>query len=102
MIVLDAGVLIAHLDTSDARHSAATNLVAASGPEMLAMSPVSLAEAMVGPARKGSADRALALRMPDCCVLLAVSQPGAAVATFDDRLAGVAMSLGLRALPPRP
>jgi predicted nucleic acid-binding protein len=36
------------------------------------------------------------LKLPDCCVLLAAEQSGAAVATFDDRLAGAVTRRGLR------
>ena len=123
MIVLDASVLIAHLDAADSHHERADRLLAASGSEALSASVVTLAEVLVGPARKGVVDRALAaleqlavaavpiaretpvrlalvraetgLKLPDCCVLLAAEESGAAVATFDDRLAGAATSRGL-------
>ena len=123
MIVLDASVLIAHLDAADSHHERADRLLAASGSEELSASVVTLAEVLVGPARKGVVDRALAaleqlavaavpiaretpvrlalvraetgLKLPDCCVLLAAEESGAAVATFDDRLAGAATSRGL-------
>lgn len=35
------------------------------------------------------------LRMPDCCVVVAAEDAGAAVATFDERLARVAQECGL-------
>jgi len=123
VIVLDASVLIAHLDAADSHHERADRLLAASGSEELSASVVTLAEVLVGPARKGVVDRALAaleqlavaavpiaretpvrlalvraetgLKLPDCCVLLAAEESGAAVATFDDRLAGAATSRGL-------
>ena len=123
MIVLDASVLIAHLDAADSHHERADRLLAASGSEELSASVVTLAEVLVGPARKGVVDRALAaleqlavaavpiaretpvrlalvraetgLKLPDCCVLLAAEESGAAVATFDDRLSGAATSRGL-------
>ena len=124
MIVLDASVLIAHLDAVDSHHERADRLLAASGSEELGASVVTLAEVLVGPARKGVVERALAaleqlavaavpvaretavrlalvraesgLKLPDCCVLLAAEESGAAVATFDGRLAGAATSRGLR------
>jgi predicted nucleic acid-binding protein len=99
-------------------------LLAASGSEALSASVVTLAEVLVGPSRTGVVDRALAaleqlavtpvpieratpvrlallraetaLKLPDCCVLLAAEESGAAVATFDDRLAGAARSRGIR------
>jgi len=124
VIVLDASVLIAHLDASDSHHERADRLLAASGSEELGASVVTLAEVLVGPARKGVVERALAaleqlavaavpvaretavrlalvraesgLKLPDSCVLLAAEESGAAVATFDPRLAGAATSRGLR------
>ena len=124
MIVLDASVLIAHLDATDSHHERADRLLAASGNEELAASVVTMAEVLVGPSRTGTVDRALAaleqlavtpvpieratpvrlallraetgLKLPDCCVLLAAEESGAAVATFDDRLAGAASSRGIR------
>ncbi len=125
MIVLDAGVLIAHLDATDGRHDRAGELLllAADQAQPLGASPITLAEVLVGPARVGQIDQAAAvlgqlgvcavdlphdaavrlatlcaattLKLPDCCVLLAADQVADAVATFDDRLAGAARSHGL-------
>lgn len=128
MIVLDASVLIAHLDATDSHHQRADRLLAASGSETLSASVVTLAEVLVGPSRTGAVDRALAaleqlavlavpiepatpvrlallsaetgLTLPDCCVLLAAAESGAAVATVDDRLAAAATSRGLRLFTP--
>ena len=128
MIVLDASVLIAHLDATDSLHERADRLLAASGSETLSASVVTLAEVLVGPSRTGAVDRALAaleqlavlavpiepatpvrlallsaetgLTLPDCCVLLAAAESGAAVATVDDRLAAAATSRGLRLFTP--
>jgi len=128
VIVLDASVLIAHLDGTDSHHERADRLLAASGSETLSASVVTLAEVLVGPSRTGAVDRALAaleqlavaavpieratpvrlallraetcLTLPDCCVLLAAEESGAAVATFDDRLAGAVTSRGLRLFTP--
>ena len=118
MIVLDASVLIAHLEVTDAHHQRATEVLFATAGEALGASPVTLAEVLVGPARAGQLDRAAAaiedlqveavplgadaparlaalraetgLRLPDCCVLYAAQTANAALATFDDRLAAAA------------
>lgn len=122
MIVLDASVLIGHLDATDAHHRRASALLMDLAAEPLAASPLSLAEALVGPARAGQLDRATAvlgqlgvtsvpfqdsapvqlallragtgLKMPDSWVLLAAEQVGGVVATFDDRLAVAARERG--------
>lgn len=123
MIVLDAGVLIAYLDGSDANHDSAVQLLEREVDQELRASPLSLAEVLVGPARAGRVDDAVAalrdleiveqpfptdtaarlaqlrastsLRMPDCCVLLAAQGAPARVASFDDALAKAAGGLGL-------
>ena len=123
MIVLDASVLIAHFESTDAHHERATQLLVNAADEPLAASPLTLAEVLVGPARAGNLDAAQAaiqaleiasitltddgplrlamlrastrLRLPDCCVLLAAETAQAQIATFDDRLASSANELGL-------
>ncbi len=123
MIVLDASVLIAHLDSSDANHERATKLLLKAADDPLGASPLTLAEVLVGPARADRLEAALSalgeldvttirlaedaparlasmrattrLRLPDCCVLLAARDAQAAVATFDDRLALSARDAGL-------
>ena len=131
MIVLDACVLIAHLDESDAFHEDSDTLLGSAAAEPLGASAISLAEVLVGPARAGRLDQATAalaqlevitialgadaparlatlragtnLSLPDCCVLLAAEQKGsAAVATFDDRLAAAARNRGFRVLGQQP
>jgi predicted nucleic acid-binding protein len=54
VIVLDASVLIAYLDQDDAHYAPAVWLLAdaATNGEDLAMSPITLAEVLVGPVRK--------------------------------------------------
>lgn len=122
MIVLDASVLIAHLDADDAHHDRARTLLGDIAGEGLAANLLTLAEVLVGPARIGQLDQTNAalrrlqvdtlgfdqhapvrlatlrattsLRLPDCCVLLAVEQTGASLATFDERLAAAARSHG--------
>lgn len=125
MIVLDASVLIAHLGAADALHDRAVKLLVDNAEEQLGVSPLTLAEVFVGPARAGrlkaaqAAIRALqvelvphdedspgrlavlrdatGLRLPDCCVLLAAEVAHAEIATFDSRLAAVASGLGIGA-----
>jgi predicted nucleic acid-binding protein len=122
--VLDADVLIAHLNSDDAQHSRAVHrleLAAAQGP--LAASGLTVAEVLVHPTAGGlgeqaysalkamdlmvldiPADAAVQLaslrartgrRMPDCCVLLAAARTGGAVLTFDEKLRGSAADLGI-------
>ena len=131
MIVLDASVLIAYLDATDAQHERAVDAISHAGDEGLAASPVTIAEALAGPARggrldavadaigrlgvheiavSGDASRRLAslraatgLRLPDCCVLLAAEVAGAsALSSFDHRLRAAARASGLALHPTRP
>jgi predicted nucleic acid-binding protein len=123
VIILDASVLIAHFEATDAHHERATRLLLDAADESLGASPLTLAQVLVGPARTGKLDAAQAairdldiasialadngparlatlrastrLRLPDCCVLLAAETTEAQVATFDDRLASSATDLGL-------
>ena len=123
MIVLDASVLIAHLDSEDAHHERARALLLRAPAEILAANPLTIAEVLVGPTRVGMLDRASAalaqlginnlpqpddtpqrlavlrvrtgLKLPDCCVLLAAQQTGGSLATVDERLAGVANDIGV-------
>jgi toxin FitB len=123
LIVLDASVLIAHLEAGDVHHDRATGFLLELTDETFVVSPLTLAEVLVGPVRSGKlaitqqvirelqiatiafsddAPVRLAtmrastrLRLPDCCVLLAAETAHASVATFDDRLAASAADLGL-------
>jgi len=122
VIVLDASVLIAHLDASDVHHDRADELFSDLAGEPIGASLLTLAEVLVGPARAGQLDRGTALlhqldvesvhldddapvrlaalragtklKLPDCCVLLAAEQTHGGVATFDDRLARAAIQHG--------
>ncbi|MPZ28437.1 MAG: PIN domain-containing protein [Micromonosporaceae bacterium] len=123
MIIVDASVLIAHLDRNDALHARAQRVLEETAEFPLAASGITLAEVLVGPARAGrlgAAEAALrdlevgevpvpagaagrlaelradtGLKLPDCCVLLAAQEVAAeAVLTFDDRLAKRARDLG--------
>ncbi len=123
MIVLDASVLIAHLDERDAHHERASRLLADTGAEPLGASTITLAETLVAPTRVGRLeDVAAALdrlgvaelplgneaparlanlraevgcKLPDCCVLLAAREHDGAVASFDSALIDAAKGLGL-------
>ena len=124
MIVVDASVLIAHLDESDALHDQAEQALLRTADQRLGCSTVTLAEVLVGPARRARLDAAraaldeldvaqipladdapvrlatlraeTALKLPDCCVLLAAQDARAeAVLTFDEILAREAKRLGL-------
>lgn len=114
VIVLDASVLIAYLDSDGDHHEDAERLLAHAVDEEVGANPLTLAEVLVAPTRDGrleAAQRVLRdlevgvlpfppdtavrlarlrastdLRMPDCCVLLAAEDAAATVATFDDRL----------------
>jgi predicted nucleic acid-binding protein len=123
VIVVDASVLVAHLDAGDAHHRRATELLLEVGESPLAASPITVAEVLVRPARADRLDDARAairalsvhevplatdaaerlaalrartgLKMPDCCVLLAAEDAAArAVLTFDLELEGAAALLG--------
>jgi len=125
VIVVDASVLIAHLDENDALHDRADDGLLATAEQPLGCSPITLAEVFVGPARAGrlaDARRAItdlgvveiplgddaaprlaalraetALKLPDCCVLLAAEDAQAeTLLTFDDRLIRAAERRRLR------
>ncbi|QNA92659.1 MULTISPECIES: PIN domain-containing protein [unclassified Microbacterium] len=121
MIVVDAGVLIAHLSIDDVHQDAAFGIL--DTEEDLVIHPLTLAEALVHPARHGTELTDLAkidslglmrreepvdepvhiarlratssLNLPDCAVLATAEAFGATLATFDRRLADVARARGV-------
>ncbi|HZI96405.1 MAG TPA: type II toxin-antitoxin system VapC family toxin [Actinomycetales bacterium] len=127
VIVFDASGLVAYLDGDDAHHAAADTLMTQAVDDELGASPLTLAEVLVAPARQGRLDQVQAvlhelevnevpfppdsaarlarlrvstgLTMPDCCVLLAAEDLGAAVASFDERLVRSAEGRNLAVLP---
>jgi predicted nucleic acid-binding protein len=127
VIVLDASVLIAHLDGADRHHAEARRLLEESRGEPLGASAITLAETLVSPARNGrlaDAESALrrlgveelaigidapgrlatlrtgtGLKMPDCCVLMAALDQEAILASFDSSLLAAAQELGLATAP---
>lgn len=124
-VVLDASVLIGHLDERDPHHARAVNLLQAADRQMLGASAITLAETLVPPARAGRLADAQALsrlgvqelalgekassrlarlradlgvKLPDCCVLLAAQEHAATVASRDAGVIKAARKLGLRTL----
>jgi predicted nucleic acid-binding protein len=123
VIVLDASVLIGHLDGRDPHHERARELLTANAGSQLGASSISLAETLVGPARSDKLELArdalgqlaveelafaedaptrlatlraeTGLKLPDCCVLLAAQDHDEVLASFDRDLARSARGLGL-------
>lgn len=124
MIVLDASALIAQLDKNYAHHDRIGEYLLEFSTDRLGASVITLAEALVAPARAGRLDEALALldeleiepigvgpdevrhlaalraetglRMPDCCVLLAAWLADAErIGTFDEQLTRAAAARDL-------
>jgi predicted nucleic acid-binding protein len=126
VIILDASVLIAHLDERDAHHEMATQLLLDTGIERLGASTISLAETLVAPTRTGRLEDVKAAlerlevaelplgdeasarlarlrvdtgrKLPDCCVLLAAQEHSGRIASFDSALTVAAERLGLPTL----
>lgn len=118
MIVMDASVLIAHLNPGDPHHEAATAILLAGTPGRMFVHTITLAEVLVGGVRVGQGASMLddlhaagivvaphddgeplrlaelransGLKLPDCCVLDVAIHHQASLATFDDALAGAA------------
>jgi predicted nucleic acid-binding protein len=123
VIVLDASVVIAHFASRDAHHDAAAEFFGTRLDLSFLVHPLTLTEILVGPLRSGretfvvqqldalgiaewqppagSALRLARLRVDsglklrDCCVLHAAIAAGAPLATFDERLARAAASVGV-------
>ena len=128
-MILDASALIAILDNQDAHHEAIADLLAEDAESPLHTHPLTLAEALVLPARMGREQAALTqlhdgigittvrpssglapldlartrattgLTMPDCIVLLTAENAREPLVTFDQRLAEAARARGVVALP---
>lgn len=128
MIILDASVLIAHLESNDSHHAQATEILLDHCDGEFASSTVTLAEVLVGAIRAGRGEHArdalaelqihhvglepdaawelaqlrvrTGLKLPACCVLYAARNlPPARIATFDARLAAGAATLGIGIVP---
>lgn len=128
MIVLDASVVVAWFEPTDAHHDRAAGFFD-SHLEDFVLHPLTHAEVLVGPHRHGIAGDVIhdlpilgvrtdlpdadqsarlatlraetGLKLPDCCVLDIALVHRAPIATFDDRLADVARERGLEVLPAR-
>jgi predicted nucleic acid-binding protein len=122
-LVLDAAIVVALLDSRDAHHDVAVQLLEAHADAPFLMNSLNLAEALVRPALAGNLPEVLAellstgltqvevpanaatrlasmrattgSKMPDSCVLLTAQLHSAAVATFDERLRRSAEALGI-------
>ncbi len=118
MIVLDASVLIAYLDSENEHHDRAEALLAREIDDEFGINSLTLAEVLVVPAGDDQMDEVrttltavevrelpfpahtgpklaqlrsdTGLKMPDCCVLLAAEETNARLASLDDRLGRVA------------
>lgn len=127
MIVLDASVLIAHLNPVDSHHVAATAILLDATPGSILVHTVTMAEVLVGGVRVGrgaamqddlraagvdvarhDADEPLriaelrantGLKLPDCCVLDVAVHHHATLATFDTALASAARQRGVVVIP---
>jgi predicted nucleic acid-binding protein len=124
VIILDTSVLIAHLDTNDAHHLRANQLLTEHVHAVFGTNVITRAEVLVGPAKHGRRraieeilDRleihthglpddvagqlaelraTTRLHLPDCCVLLTAESTGALqIATFDQKLAKAATDRGI-------
>ena len=120
---MDASVLIAHLNSNDPHHDAATGILLSGTPGEMLVHTITLAEVLVGGVRigRGAAMRddlraagivvaprdddeplrlaelraTSGLKLPDCCVLDVAIHHQAGLATFDDALAAAARKRGV-------
>lgn len=124
-MILDANVLIAALDPTEALHRRTAELLTTHAGTPFHTPELTLAECLVAPARAGIEAVALGrlrsigvetvtlddvamdlarirastgLRMPDAIVLLASERTGEPLGTFDTRLAAAARTRGLQVL----
>lgn len=122
MIVLDANVMIAVLDSDDAFHGEARQLLVDNISQRLVAHRLTMAESLVLASRRDAGAAAASalsalgvvvsdglddpasladlrastgLPMPDCCVLHATIREKAHLATFDRRLAAAARAVGV-------
>ena len=122
MIVLDASIMIAALDDADAHFATAKRVLVEHSAQRLVAHRLTLAETLVQAVRAGRGSAMVAalaavgvetvdvlddplelaelwaesgLKLPDACVLLVARRSGAALATFDQRLATAARAAGV-------
>ncbi len=124
MICLDVSALIGLFNGQDSHHHESVRLISQYGRQGLMISPLNLAEVLVGPTRHGLGGQTKAaiaklgitvapiredfaesialirvdtrLTLPDCCVILAAEGEDAAILSFDKKLQAVATSRGLK------
>lgn len=127
MITLDASLVIAHLQSHDPNHLAATRLLRERAGEPFLMHGINLAEVLVGGVRVGRGRELLAdlvaigvqvadrdeqepmrlavhraetgLKLPECCALDVALASQSTLGTLDARLAAVARSRHLEVVP---
>lgn len=127
MIVLDASVLIAHLNPLDYHHDSASELLLNGATETLMVHAITMAEVLMGRVKIGQAEVLLdeltdigvqvatsdsgeplrlavlrvetGLKLPDCCVLAVAVFHRATLATFDAALGSAARRSSLVVLP---
>ncbi|MGH2972842.1 MAG: PIN domain-containing protein [Gaiellaceae bacterium] len=125
--VLDADVVIAHIDDRDAHHRAARRALAGLSDEALLISMVNYAEVLVQPsegeetlaialkaiarldlelvaptpaiARDAARFRAYGISLPDCFALATARARGATVATFDRDVRRAVRRAGVKLAP---
>jgi toxin FitB len=112
MIIVDASVLIAFLDSNDGHHVAAVDLLEHAVPPLI-VHPITAAEVLVAPTTRGIADQVWSdltaigveiddtpleplllarlrvetgCKLPDCCVVTSALAHRVSIATFDGRL----------------
>jgi predicted nucleic acid-binding protein len=123
VIVMDASVLIAHLNPADPHHETATAILLAGTPGQMLVHTITLAEVLVGgvrvgqgasmrddlraagitvaphddgePLRLAELRASTGLKLPDCCVLHVAIHHQASLATFDEALAAAARKRGV-------
>ena len=128
LAVIDAGALIALYDPDDAHHPWAISVFAETSNYELAMSPLTMAEVMVYPAKEGALENfksgiqglgvlikpldaadseqlallrsSSGLKMPDVVVLQLAQKTSASVITTDYQVSKIARSLGLASFCP--
>lgn len=122
-LIVDASVLVATMNPSDEHHDNARGVIRRSVRQHLVSPSVTLAESAVGAVRRGREDvvrrawsafgitmfprddeeplrlarlrATTSLAIPDCCVLDAAIEMHAPLATFDMKLASVAVGMGV-------
>lgn len=127
MIALDASLLIAHLQSRDPHHEAATDYLREHADQQLLIHSLNLAEVLVGAVKVGRGQELLddlhaigvrvagqhdgeplrlaalrvetGLKLPDCCALDTALTSESTLATFDEHLAAAARARHVKVGP---